>query len=66
MIISKDKEYSHIQIDDKVIVSMKGHAPYRRHFAGIDSDGNPKAYMSGQTSWTGGSKSSWDFCEKAD
>lgn len=45
-------DWSKVPIDTPVLVSNDGEIWYRRHFAGIDGDGNPKAFFNGMTSWS--------------
>ena len=62
---SRGEEHEHLEIDDPIIVTGADGVARRRHFAGVDSDGNPQAYLGGGTSWTAERKRSWDKCEKA-
>lgn len=60
--------YADFKIDDKVLVSDK-YSPIKRksHFAGVNSEGKPMAFMNGETSWTTTTPPcSWGTCEKAE
>lgn len=45
-------DWSKVPIDTPVLASFNGKIWYRRYFAGIGDDGNPKTYDSGATSWS--------------
>lgn len=49
--------YADWKIDDKIEVSADGEEWVKRHFAGIDNDGNCLCYNNGLTSW---SKHIWE------
>ena len=57
--------YDDFKIDDKVIVWNTNELKSKRHFAGINDEGQPLAWYEGKTSFTAeGRLYSWDHCEK--
>jgi len=60
--------YEDLHIDQPVIVWDSAHNKYRRHFAGVDSNGRPLTWDSRATSFSIGShdhKVSWKHCRAA-
>lgn len=56
--------YANIKIDDKVLVwNETSTNKIRRHFAGINESGLPKAWYGTGTSFTETSTTTWDGCE---
>lgn len=58
-----------IKVDDPVLVRFFGTDWQKRHFAGINSEGNPTTWKEGKTSWTTKNRNSvcaWDECKKED
>lgn len=63
------RPYDRLNIDDPVVVTdyPDGTSPlYLRHFAGVDSDGHPLAWINGRTSHTEVKTSHWVSCTKFD
>lgn len=60
--------YTDFKIDDKVLVTNNySTIKHKRHFAGVNSLGQPMAFMNGETSWsTMQPPCSWETCEKAE
>ena len=57
--------YEDFKIDDKVIVWNTNELKKKRHFAGVNDEGQPMAWYEGKTSFTAeGKLYSWDHCEK--
>lgn len=58
--------YRDFVIDEPVVVSDDGKNWLRRHFAGVDREGNPLAWRGGFTEWTSEDlgKTSWKYCRR--
>lgn len=58
--------YDDWEIDDKIEVSNDKIIWVKRHFAGIDANGDILVWSDGSTSWTTISKSSWHYARKTE
>ena len=57
--------YEDFKVDDPVMVSNNETFWGKAHFAGVNSEGKPMAYINGKTSWsTGGCARVWEYCRK--
>ena len=58
--------YDDYKVDDPVMVSHDGELWFRRHFAGVDKDGNPTAFDRGATSWSKPeyAPTRWEYCRR--
>ncbi|WP_298752119.1 hypothetical protein [uncultured Arcobacter sp.] len=56
--------YEDWKIDDKIEVSDDGIKWRKRHFAGINGNGNPIAWADGTTSWSASDSYSWKYARK--
>lgn len=58
--------YDDFKIDEKVMVSHGGIAWFKRHFAGVDEDGQPTAFDNGSTRWSKPDydPTRWNYCRR--
>ena len=57
--------YEEFKIDDKVLVKYNYEKNWhKRHFAGVDTDGRPLAFIDGKTSWSTDETNHWSQCIK--
>lgn len=59
--------YDHIKIDDPVLVyDNPDDKKCKRHFAGVNAEGQPLTWIGGSTSFTTDKTIEWNYCEKVE